>query len=55
MKQQVNPAMIIVAVIVGLLLLVFIGWRSFGSNSATMDQATINAHIAAKKKLEGLK
>ncbi len=49
MKQEVTPAMWVALIVIAVLILGFIGWRAFGSNGASMDQATINSHIAAKK------
>jgi hypothetical protein len=49
MRQNVTPAIWAVAILVALLVLGFIGWRSFGSGGGEMDASTIAAHQAAKK------
>jgi hypothetical protein len=49
MKQQVKPAFVIAAILVAVIILAFIGWRSFGSHTTSADTTTVNARIAAKK------
>lgn len=49
MQQEVKPGLIAVAVILLIALIVFLGWRSFGSKGDTLPQATVNSHWQAKK------
>jgi predicted negative regulator of RcsB-dependent stress response len=48
-KQNAGPAAIVVAVAVVLLLLGFLGWRTFAPHSDSFDPAASQSRQAAKK------
>jgi hypothetical protein len=53
MKQQVNPALIIAAIAILVLIVGFIGWKALsGGGGGSMDDATVKAHMAAKAKTD---
>lgn len=54
MKEKVTPAIVAVAILIVVLLLGFMGWKTVGSGagSSEMDPSTIAAHQAAKKARE---
>ncbi|HLK56789.1 MAG TPA: hypothetical protein VKU00_09505 [Chthonomonadaceae bacterium] len=49
MKQEVTPIVWGVVIVVAVLFLGFVCWKCFGPHGDTVDQATIDARIAAKK------
>jgi len=49
MNQQLKMTLAITGIAAALSIAIFAGWRSFGPAPGDMDQATIDAHFAAKK------
>ncbi len=48
MKQQITPVALIISGVVLILVLIFFGWKTFGSQGDTVDSKTVASRIAAK-------
>lgn len=49
MQKEAKPGLIVVAVILLIAIVAFLGWRTFGSKGETLPQESVDAHWQAKK------
>jgi len=49
MKEQAKPGVIAIAVILLLVVMGFLGWRTFGPKGETISQASVDNHWQSKQ------